>query len=174
MSDLPHLKTPSIFVILGATGDLATKKIIPSLWRLFYEDLLPEKCSIVAFSKDGLSQEQFYDYVKKTLQEKSKNFDPEKVQPFLNFFTYISGTFEDEKSFEKIKIHIENFEKQWMVCSNKVFSLAASPVFYESIFKGLAKVKLNIPCGGDGRRNGNMARPRPRRWRSRGACRCSE
>ena len=149
MSELPHLKTPSIIVILGATGDLATRKIIPSLWRLFTEDLLPEKCSIVAFSRDNLSKEEFSQYVKKTLEERSKIFNPEKLQPFLNFFTYVSGTIENEKSFLDIKDHIENFEKQWMICSNKIFFMAASPVFYNSIFVNLAKVKLNIPWGGE-------------------------
>lgn len=146
MSELPHLKTPSIIVILGATGDLTTRKIIPSLWRLYSENLLPSKCSIVAFSKDNLLKEEYNNYIKKTLVEKSEIFDEEKLQPFLNFFTYISGDFENEKSFQKIATHVENFEEQWKVCSNKIFFMAASPVFYHLIFENLAKVKLNIPC----------------------------
>ncbi len=149
MSKLPHLKTPSILVILGATGDLASKKIIPSLWRLFKENLLPDKCAIVGFAKDKLSPQEFHAYIQKNLKEEHGKASAEEVNSFMALFTYLAGSFESEHSFEEINSHIHKLEDQWNICTNKVFFLAASPHFYEDIFKNLAKVKLNIPCGGD-------------------------
>ena len=73
----------------------------------------------------------------------------DKINSFLSLFTYMSGAFESEKSFQEVAKKIDIIEDQWKICSNKVFFLAASPHFYESIFENLAKVKLNIPCGGN-------------------------
>ena len=149
MLKLPHLKTPSIFVILGATGDLANRKIIPSLWRLFQEGLLPDKCFILAFANTALTFEEFQNYIKKTLGGLIKNSSLDDLHSFLGFFAYTSGDFKSEESFKKIAIQLKKIEDGWGVCSNKVFFLAATPIFYETIFHNLAKVKLNLPCGGD-------------------------
>src|SRR3989344_2444201 len=149
MLKLPHLKTPSIFVILGATGDLANRKIIPSLWRLFQEGLLPDKFFILAFANTALTFEEFQNYIKKTLGGLIKNSSLDDLHSFLGFFAYTSGDFKSEESFKKIAIQLKKIEDGWGVCSNKVFFLAATPIFYETIFHNLAKVKLNLPCGGD-------------------------
>jgi len=149
MLKLPHSKTPSIFVILGVTGDLARKKIIPSLWHLFHDNLLPEKCAIVAFAKNTLSQKEFQNYLKESLKEKIKDSPLNEINTFLNLFTYVPGIFESKKSFQEIASQIDRSESRWGICSNKIFFLAASPSFYKIIFANLAKVKLNLPCGGD-------------------------
>jgi len=149
MSKLPHLSSPSIFVILGATGDLAKKKIIPSLWLLFNENLLPDKCSVLAFADTNFSKEEFNTFIKDNLKEKIKNISEIKLKPFLDLFTYINGDFNVEKSFNKILDQVNKYESLWSVCSNKVFFLAATPHFYENIFNNLAKVGLNVPCGGN-------------------------
>lgn len=147
--NLPHLKTPSIFVILGATGDLAKRKIIPALWRLFEENLLPEKCLIVAFADTDFSQEDFKKYLEERLGEKAKKAEADKLNFFLSRFYYLTGKFENEKSFRELVGILKKKEGEWAICSNKVFFLAAIPSFYEVIFTNLAKVKLNIPCGGE-------------------------
>jgi len=126
---LPHLNTPSIFVILGSTGDLAKKKIIPSLWLLFNENLLPNKCSILAFANTNFSKEEFDVFVKHNLKEKDKNISENKLKSFLNLFSYIQGDFNSEKSFKLIIDQINLTESLWSICSNKILFLAASPSF---------------------------------------------
>ena len=66
--------TPSIFVIMGATGDLAKKKIIPSLWHLYKNNLLPEKLKIIGFSRDSFNDEQFHKFILDSLK-KQNNFN---------------------------------------------------------------------------------------------------
>ena len=36
-----HFELPHVFVVFGASGDLAKKKIFPTLWWLFRDGLLP-------------------------------------------------------------------------------------------------------------------------------------
>ena len=41
---------PCILVIFGASGDLTKRMLIPSLYELFLDDLLPENFTVVGFS----------------------------------------------------------------------------------------------------------------------------
>jgi len=50
---------PYIFTIFGVTGDLATKKIIPSLWHLFQRGRLPKRLSVIGFSRREFSDKEF-------------------------------------------------------------------------------------------------------------------
>lgn len=140
---------PTILVIFGVTGDLAAKKIIPSLWHLFEQNLLPDKVSIIGFSRRDLSAEEFKDYVFDSLKERDgENIKNEKFLQFFGAFFYQNGTFEDEKAYRALADKINQTENSWGICANKLFFLAVPPLNYDAIFKNLATVKLNLPCGG--------------------------
>lgn len=49
---------PCIFVILGATGDLANRKLLPPLFNLFINNSLPDKFFIIRTGRTNLSDEQ--------------------------------------------------------------------------------------------------------------------
>lgn len=140
---------PTILVILGVTGDLASNKIIPSLWHLFQQGLLSERFSVIGFSRRTLKDDEFKELVLNALQKKSGNkIDDETFSAFFKAFLYISGNFDNNESFASLSSQIADLENSWGVCANKLFYLAVPPTFYEMIFKNLANVKLNIPCGG--------------------------
>ncbi|MBI2074285.1 MAG: hypothetical protein HYT83_00435 [Candidatus Levybacteria bacterium] len=98
-------ETPTILVIFGVTGDLAEKKIIPSLWHLFEQDQLPSKVSIIGFSRRDFSAQEFKDYVFDSLKKRSgENITSEKFLQFFEAFTYQNGTFEDDKAYQFVPI----------------------------------------------------------------------
>jgi len=142
-------KTPSIFIIMGATGDLAKKKILPSLWHLFERDLLPEKLSVIGFSRDTLTDEEFQSFVMGAIKERgAQGAHEDTLRAFLNLFTYQAGEFQDARAFASLKSRIDAIENEWGVCTNKLFYLAVPPASFEPIFEGLASVNLHTPCGG--------------------------
>ncbi|MCL5435081.1 MAG: glucose-6-phosphate dehydrogenase [Patescibacteria group bacterium] len=141
--------TPTILVIFGVTGDLAEKKIIPSLWRLFQQGLLLDKFNVIGFSRRSLSNEEFKEMVLGAVKKRGGNkFNDKQFTTFFKAFSYMSGNFGDSNSFASLYNYIANLESSWGVCANKLFYLAIPPSYYESILKNLANVKLNIPCGG--------------------------
>ncbi len=145
-----RVNNPSIFVIFGVTGDLASKKIFPSLWRLFKQELLPENFSVIGFSRSALSRDDFNKLVRDSIEKrgggKTRGSD---FARFFEHFSYQAGTFEDKKSFSELAGKISEIESSWGICANKLFYLAVPPAAYETIFKNLAAVKLNLPCGGN-------------------------
>lgn len=147
-SKKPH--APTILVVMGATGDLSTKKIIPSLWHLYTQDRLPDQLSIIGLSRRDISDEEFRAFVRKTVVARGGDGAKEaELKKFESFFSYHPGVFEDEKAFLTLAERIDTVERAWGLCANKLYYLAVPPSSYEAIFKNLASAKLNIPCGGD-------------------------
>ncbi len=144
------ISSPTILVIFGMTGDLATKKIIPSLWFLFQQHRLPEKISIVGFSRRTISDQDFRDYLLQVLTKlRGERVDDVHFSQFCEIFSYQQGAFEDGDAFRSLSEKIHAVETAWNVCANKLFYLAVPPKNYKVIFKNLERVKLNIPCGGE-------------------------
>jgi len=141
---------PSIFVIFGVTGDLASKKIIPSLWHLFQRGRLPKRLSVIGFARREFSDKEFKDLILEAVKKHAdSNIDDKQINSFFEFFTYHAGTFADTKAFQSLRDRIAEIESGWSMCANKLFYLAVPPSSYEQIFKNLALAKLNVPCGGD-------------------------
>lgn len=142
--------TPSIFVIMGVTGDLAAKKIIPSLWHLYKHKLLPDRLLVIGFARRTFSNIEFEKLIRNVVTKHTeKEIKEEDWAKFFALFSYHVGTFEDVTAFQTLLGRIESAEHSWGICANKLFYLATPPSSYESIFKNLAVVKLNVPCGGN-------------------------
>lgn len=136
---------PTIFVIFGATGDLMTKKIVPSLFHLFLHNKLPDHLRVIGFARRGFTDAAFREQVKSIL-EKSGQKIRAKDKKFFDYFTYHQGNFSDHDSFVSLKKTFDAIESDWGVCTNKLFFLAVSPDFYKNIFSSLGSVGLNKPC----------------------------
>lgn len=142
--------SPTILVIFGMTGDLAVKKIIPSLWHLFKSNHVFDSFTVIGFSRRSFSGNEFKEYLSEALRKSSPEvIDDNQLQKFSTLFSYQSGKFEDENAFQILSNTIKKTETEWGVCTNKLFYLAVPPANYETIFENLAKVKLNLPCGGE-------------------------
>lgn len=137
----PAKNTPSLFVIFGVSGDLAAKKIIPSLWRLFQQNLLSDHFSVIGFARREFSKEGFKEFIHSALSSHAKDIAKSngKLSRFIEFFSYQIGAFEDKAGFQSVAQAILTQEKSWGVCANKLFYVAV---------ENLASVKLNLPCGG--------------------------
>ncbi|MDA1337698.1 MAG: glucose-6-phosphate dehydrogenase [bacterium] len=136
---------PTVFVILGATGDLMRQKLIPALFHLYKEKSLPELFQVIGFSKDDLDKDGFRHMVREMTQAKVQATQ-EEIDSFSKFFVYEQGTFEKEEGYQKLAEFLGYKDKEWKVCSNKLFYLAVPPQHYKTIFENLASSGLTKPC----------------------------
>ncbi len=147
MEKVEKIKDPAVFVILGVTGDLSTKKILPSLWHLFKEGLLPEHFSVIGLARKNFSDRKFRKLVRQSIKNHSQTKITRKdFSHFIKMFFYRSGTLEKKSTFESLDNFIKETEKNWEVCTNKLFCLAVPPATYKDIFKNLTRLKLNVSC----------------------------
>jgi glucose-6-phosphate 1-dehydrogenase len=136
---------PTIFVILGATGDLMSRKIIPSLFKLYKTGRLPKLSHFVAFSRRDLTNDSYREFVKDALTE----LQGRDCEDFLQLFSYIQGDFNVIEGYRKLSDLLGHIDGEWKTCSNKLFYLAVPPKYYEKIFDNLKISGLTIPCGGE-------------------------
>ncbi len=136
---------PTVLVVLGATGDLMSKKIIPALFDLFVKNKLPEMFRVVGFSRRALSTESFHERIKEILSD-SAAAHPKKIDIFLNLFVFQQGSFEKLKDYAALAKIIARIDAEWRVCTNKLFYLAVAPDFFRMIMENLAASDLTKAC----------------------------
>lgn len=142
--------TPTVLVVLGATGDLMRRKITPALFHLFEKDVLPDRFAVVGFSRPEQNDEAFRSFVDDILEEHEDIKVTRRLRrPFLDVFSYIGGDLTDASAYATLAKRLTQIDNDWGVCTNKLFYLAVPPTLYEPIFRSLSASSLTAPCGGD-------------------------
>ena len=135
---------PCNFVIFGATGNLASIKLLPALYRLELAGKLPDSLNFVAFARREMDDASWREYVKGLLVQRLKA-DGELLDKFVNRFDYLRGDLEDPEDYTRLK---ELLAKPKLgVCSNVVFYLAIKPADFGPVIKNLDGVGLSKPRG---------------------------
>ncbi len=148
-----HAGDPCVFVIFGATGDLTKRLLMPALYNLHANKLLPDKFAIVGVSNVQMSSEDF----RKQLGDQIKQFATTKVSDELwKFFdqrlSYMAGDFKDPATYQQLKSELEKIDKAQGTPGNYLFYTAVSPSFFGEIVKQLAGAELTKETDGHWRR----------------------
>ena len=131
-------------IILGATGDLARKKLFPALFGLYKNTKLPKNIKIVGFSRRNFTNSDFRNFlIENVTPFKDSN---EKIQSFLNLIEYSEGKFDDPASYEALIGLLQKIDTEFGNCSDKLFHLAVSPAFYELVLQNMYKTGLTLSC----------------------------
>lgn len=139
--------SPTILILFGATGNLATKKLLPALLDLYDSDNLPEHFRVVAFSRRDWTDEQYRDFVKKQSFKQNKHGHSRRsMKTFLQTITHFKGDFDVAESFTQLAGQLREIEKELGGCVNKLFYLAVPPQFYTNILQQLAGSKAAEKC----------------------------
>ena len=122
-----------IFIIMGASGDLAKKKIYPTIWWLFRDGLLPEDTYIMGYARSRLTvadiRKQSEPFFKATPEEKSK------LEEFFARNSYVAGQYDDAASYERLDSHINALPQGTQ--TNRLSYLALPPTVYEAVTKNI-------------------------------------
>ncbi|MHB1845012.1 MAG: glucose-6-phosphate dehydrogenase (NADP(+)) [Deltaproteobacteria bacterium] len=140
----PRTAEPCTFVMLGASGDLAHRKLVPALYNLAVDRALPSPFGVVGFSRSPYTNEAFRKELEEAAGEHSRRrpLDPAVWNPFAKSLSYCAGDFSDPKSYEKLRACLEASERENRTGGNRIFYLATPPSVFPVILKNLAAAKL--------------------------------
>ena len=138
---------PTILVVLGATGDLMAKKIVPAVFHLYREGNLPKQFRLLGVSRRDWHDGEFRDHVRNILDVKVPDAAAHDIDAFLKTVTYHKLEFDYIDDYHALGDALKNMDDGWGVCTNKLFYLSVPPQFYGTIFDNLHAGKLTIPCG---------------------------
>ncbi|QVY61509.1 glucose-6-phosphate dehydrogenase [Cytobacillus gottheilii] len=137
------------FVLFGATGDLAKRKIYPALFNLFLDQKLPKSFSVIGVGRNNCTDAEFQAKVKDSLYTFSRHLlnDVSKKQEFVKLFHYCQLDVTDPEGYHKLlKLTVKHEEEQ-KIAENRMFYLSVAPQFFDVI-------ALNIKRSGLGTTNG--------------------
>jgi len=132
-------------IILGATGDLMTRKIAPTMYHMFDNDSLPNMFKVVGVARKDMSDDDYREFLGEKIRRRIRTRSA-KLNKFLGLTSYHRGLFQSAETYEELKKVVEQIDDEWGVCANKLFYLAVPPEFYETIFRHLSNSGLTDPC----------------------------
>ena len=136
-------------VFFGATGDLAYKKIFPSLQAMVKRGHL--NVPVIGVAKAGWNLDQLRARARDSL-EKHGGLDPAAFDKLCGLLRYVDGDYNDPATFQAIR-------KELGAAQRPAHYLAIPPVLFGTVVEQLAKVGLHQ---GRARHRRKALRPRPR------------
>ncbi|WP_319589622.1 glucose-6-phosphate dehydrogenase [uncultured Draconibacterium sp.] len=132
-----------ILIIFGASGDLTKRKLIPALFELYKQDLLPEKFAVLGASRSELSDDDF--------RNRADEFIPDDKnrEEFKKLLFYQPVQNKEADDFIPLKERLEELSGSMKIEQNYVFYLSTPPSLYPVIPKllclnGLSKSDNNF------------------------------
>ncbi len=137
-----------ILVIFGATGDLTKRKLIPAMFALEVQGLLPEKFAIVGASEIDTDDETFRESMHSGLTEFSDEKDKSKLDSFLKkiYFQRVDAFASDQ--YIHLANKLSSLQNSLGISGNTLYYLSTPPLLYSIIPLNLAKNNLNDQSNG--------------------------
>jgi glucose-6-phosphate 1-dehydrogenase len=132
------------FVVFGATGDLAHRKLFPALASLAVKDQLPRPFVVIGVARTLMSDEDFATEVRNSIAKAGgvepggqTVLDEQGVQ-----FEYIAGSFDEDDTFREVGAALAACEEKYGTAGNALFYLATIPQMFGTVAVGLGEAGL--------------------------------
>ncbi len=134
-----------ILVIFGASGDLTYRKLIPSLYDLYNQDMLAEKFIILGVSRTDYSSEKFRERIEKGIKSFAnfKDAEKSKLDSFLKKVFYKSIDTKNDDDYQQLKTEIDSLHKKFDIPENCIYYLSTPPSLYSIIPLAIGKAGIN-------------------------------
>ena len=135
-------------VIFGSSGDLTRRKILPALYNLHVESLIPERTAIIGTSRTPYERDEFISEMRKAAEENSRTpVTGEAWDRFARDMYYVPGEAGDPALYERLKEKLESIDAEAGTAGNRLWYLATLPELFSVIPEHLAKGGL-LDTGG--------------------------
>jgi glucose-6-phosphate 1-dehydrogenase len=132
---------PFSLVIFGATGDLTHRKLIPALFGLFSQNLLPQDFNIIAFARRPFSNDDFRNQLRSGVVSKTETA-PAGWDEFAGHILYHQGDFDNPQSFQGLKNLLANESAERKTRPNILFYCATTPEYFPIIVEQIDRAGL--------------------------------
>ena len=139
---------PAAFVIFGATGDLAQRKLLPAIYNLGRRGLLPARFALVGYSRTEMTDEEYRNFCRAAIEVHSRTPIDEHYWPvFAAMLRYQPGGFDDDAQFAALGELLEQVDAEAGTEGNRVYYLSTPSKFFPVILQRMGATKLNRPHG---------------------------
>ena len=124
-----------LLVIFGASGDLTSRKLLPSLFELYVRGLLPDRFCILGAARTAYGDEEFRAEQHTHILEaqKGKTYDEGLIDDFLENVYYLAFDSTNADEYYKLRERIEFLQEKHDLPDKIIYYLATPPVMYEIV-----------------------------------------
>lgn len=141
-----HQLSPAALVIFGITGDLARRKLLPALYHLAAEDLLPEGFEVIGVTRSGTTVESLIESVRVHLNDRHEAPDPQVLDRLAEHMTVLTVNLAQAEEYATIKKALDDHEVRSGACTNRLFYLAVPSQTFGDIAERLGASGLTKGC----------------------------
>ncbi|MDR1013234.1 MAG: glucose-6-phosphate dehydrogenase [Lactobacillales bacterium] len=138
-------KKRCLFTIFGATGDLAKRKLYPSLFRLYKKKELHKYFAVIGTARRPWTNDFYRQIVIESISGLIEN--EEQATHFVSHFYYQSHDVRDTKRYTILKKLGEKLKETYQTNDNQIFYLAMAPQFFGNIVSHLKSQHILIGKG---------------------------
>ena len=134
---------PTVITIFGASGDLCARKLVPAIYNLAVDNLLPADFFLIGFGRTSIPDEEFRQLASDSISQFSRRpFNPEIWSRIEKNTFYCSGGYDEVEAFQTLKEKIDAIEKGLGRETQSVFYVSTPPSVFEPIIENLGAVGL--------------------------------
>lgn len=133
------LAAPGVLVILGASGDLTKRLLMPALLNLACDGLLPEGFAVVGMGRDVMTSEEFRERQRGDIRTfcTRGTVDADRWSWLESRLHYMAGEFDDVDAFARLKRLVDDAGAEVGAGGNTLLYLAISPDFFALVNRQL-------------------------------------
>jgi glucose-6-phosphate 1-dehydrogenase len=137
---------PVTIVIFGGAGDLAHRKLLPALYNLHVDGLLPPRFAVVGVGRKTMSDEDYREFARDGTKRFSRRPPEDAVwQTFAPALLYQGGTLEDPAAFRSLGARLDTIEHERGLPGNRIYYLAIPSTMFVPTVEQLARAGLVGP-----------------------------
>jgi glucose-6-phosphate 1-dehydrogenase len=149
---LQRAPAPAVIVIFGATGDLTSRKLLPGLYSLAVQQLLPPETAIVGAARTEMTDDEFRASMRAGIERHSRiPVDDEIWEGFARRLLYVPVSFNEEAGYRHLADVLAAKDRDQGTRGNRLFYLATAPEFFPVIAENLGRVGLTGEDDASGR-----------------------
>jgi len=152
---------PNALIVFGASGDLTRRKLLPSIFEIFTQNLLDEKFYLLGAGRKKLSDDDFRKVAQQAIRQNSIDATTKDLNSFTEKLYYIDGDYSDAAFYAHIKTKLTELDKSHNVDGSRVFYLAVPPPLYSTIVEHLGQAGLSCPGEPSSRHNVRLVVEKP-------------
>ena len=158
---LERVPDPATFVLFGATGDLAHRKVVPALFQLWRTNLLPHEFAILGIGRRPYTDEAFRAELRASLDQFSRVLPIETAvwEEFARRICYQRGNFNEPSQYDQLAARLDDLDRERGTAGNRLYYLATQPSAFAEIIAQLGRVGLDHEQHGGGWRRMVIEKP---------------
>lgn len=147
MSNQVLAPPPAIITIFGITGDLAKRKLLPSLYHLAKDGLLPSSTKIVGVTRSGTTVDVILDTIQDSVESNTQvECKTETLEWLRSALSIVTMDVTNHAEYTRLKSELDTIEDTVGICLTRIFYLAIPSTMFSIVVERLGKQDLNSGC----------------------------